>query len=161
MLNGEEIEWADMLKLTAPASPSERAPPPASQFLRSGECSPPPASQFDLPEQAQEELGWRSVPEFEPCVLESSYEEYGGKQAWAQTAHGQLMPIDWKQEIRDMYAAAADTTWFSRTTDTKAGWMVFPPLPAGFETQVRGILQAEATLVYSDSKVIGMEFSYA
>ena len=93
MPNGEiEIEWADMLKLTAPASPSERAPPPASQCLRSGECSPPPASQFDLPEQAQEELGWRSVPESEPCVLESSYEEYGGKQAWP--THGKFMPIN-------------------------------------------------------------------
>ena len=126
MLDGSEIMWADMLKLTAPARSSERATNPTSatpgagsepefrgaeaisaaggplarqpgargidsamlmsvvdQFPRSGECASPPASQFDPPEQEQEELGWRSVPESEPCVLESSYEEYGGKKAWS------------------------------------------------------------------------------
>ena len=138
-----------MLKL----SPSERAPPPASQFPRPGECSPPPALQFDLPEQAQQELGWRSVPEFEPCVLESSYEEYGGKKAWVQPTHGELKPINWEQEVKDMYAAAAVPK--RRSSE---GWMVFPTLPSGFEEQVRDILRTEVTLVYSDTRVIGMKF---
>ena len=138
-------------------------PAPSQPSPRSGECVSPPVLEPDSSKQKTEELEWRSVPECEPCVLESSYEEYGGKKAWQspppqQPLHGKLLPVDWQREAKDLLDYASDTTYCSSKVYPKVGWMQFPPLPDDFEAQVRKLLKTPATTVYTDDKMLGLEF---